>query len=74
MKKNLLIYGVGCHKVVYGTVTATLLSYKKMTGHLMDWEFEMNSYKPCCRNKIINGKLLSIVFHMDDLKQVGLDG
>ena len=46
-RKNAVIY-VSCDKIIYGTVTAALLSYKKSLGHLMDWGFEMNSYKPCC--------------------------
>ena len=56
------------NKVVYGTVTAELLLYKKLIGHLTDWGFEMNPYEPCCWNKVINGKQFTIVFHVGDLK------
>ena len=62
-----MIY-VNCDKAIYGTVTAALLSYKKLAGHLMDWGFEMNPYEPCCWNKIVNGDQITIVFHVDDLK------
>ena len=33
--ENPVIY-VNCDKAIYGTVTAALLSYKKLVGHLMD--------------------------------------
>ena len=39
--KNSVIY-VKCDKASSGTVTAALLFYKKLVGHLMDWGFEMN--------------------------------
>jgi len=57
-----------CNKAIYGTITAALLSYKKLIGHLSEWGFEMNPYEPCCWNKMINGKQATIVFHVDDLK------
>ena len=30
--------------------------------------FKLNPYDPCVANKIIEGKPLKIVFHVDDLK------
>ena len=65
--KNPVIYAK-CDKAIYETVTAALLSHKKLVGNLVDWEFEMNPYKPCCWNKTINGEQFTIVFHVDNLK------
>ena len=62
-----LIY-VKCSKAIYGTVNAALLSYKKLIGHLSGWGFEMNPYDPCCWNQIVNGKQMTVVFHVDDMK------
>ena len=64
---------VKCSKAIYGTVTAALLSYRKLRGHLEDWGFEMNPYEPCCFNQMINGKQMTIVFHVDDLKLSHVD-
>ena len=57
-----------CDKAIYGTVKAALLSYRKLTGHLTDWGFEMNPYDPCCWNKMIKNNQVTVVFHVDDLK------
>ena len=65
--KNPVIY-VKCGKAIYDTVTAALLSSTKLIGHLMDWGFEMNPCKSCCRNKMINKEKFIIVFHVDVLK------
>ena len=43
--KSPVIY-VNCDKAIYRTVTAALVSYKKLVGHLMDWGFEMNPCEP----------------------------
>ena len=45
--KNSVIH-VNCDKVIYGTGTAALLSYKKLVCHLMDCGFILNPYELCC--------------------------
>ena len=65
--KNPVIYAK-CDKATYGIITAALLPYKKLVGHLMDWGFKMNLYIPCCWNKSINVEQFTIVFHVDVLK------
>ena len=59
---------VKCSKAIYGTLNAALLSYKKLIGHLQDWGFEMNPYDHCVWNKDINGKQMTVAFHVDDMK------
>ena len=57
---------VKCKKAIYGTINAAILAYRKLVGYLVDWGFEQNFYKPCCWNKMIEGKQFTIVFHVDD--------
>ena len=60
-RSRAVIY-VRCDKAVYGTVTAALLSYKKLIGHLTDWGFKMNAYDPCVWNKMVDGTQFTVVF------------
>ena len=41
---------------------------KHLTKTLNQWGFTINPYDWCVANKMINGKQLSIVWHVDDLK------
>ena len=52
--------------VIYGTMVASLLFYENFTDNLKSKGFSMNPYDPCVWNKIVNGKQLTIVFHVDD--------
>ena len=45
-----------------------LLLYQKFVGDLMTIGFELNPYDPCVANKTINGKQLTLVWHVDDIK------
>ncbi len=47
---------------------AGLLYYEKFTASLKSKGFTMTPYDPCVWNKIINGKQLTIVFHVEDCK------
>ena len=58
---------------IYGTMVAALLFYKKFTNNLKSKGFSMNPYDPCVWNKIVNGRQLTIVFHVDDCKLSHID-
>jgi hypothetical protein len=47
---------------------ASLLYYRKFVKSLMDVGFIINPYDPCVANKIIEGKQMTICFHVDDCK------
>jgi hypothetical protein len=53
---------------LYGTMVASLLYYRKFVKSLMDIGFTINPYDPCVANKIIEGKQMTICFHVDDCK------
>jgi hypothetical protein len=53
---------------LYGIMKAALLYYQRFVADLKSIGFEINPYDPCVANKIVKGKQLTIVFHVDDLK------
>ena len=55
-------------KALYGTLKAALLFYKKLVKDLISYGFELNVYDPCVANKMINGKQMTVIWHVDDLK------
>jgi hypothetical protein len=68
--KQLLVI---CLNALYGMMVASLLYYKNFTTSLKSKGFIMNPYDPCVWNKIMNGKQLTIVFHVDDCKLSHVD-
>jgi len=71
-KRNKQLY-VKCLNALYGTMVASLLYYRKFTNSLKSKNFVMNPYDPCVWNKMVNGKQLTIVFHVDDCKLSHVD-
>jgi hypothetical protein len=55
-------------KAIYGTLLGARLFYDKLRGLLEKWEFIINDYDECTFNKMVNGKQLTVQFHVDDLK------
>jgi hypothetical protein len=55
-------------KALYGTVRAARLFWEKLSGKLLEWGFVPNPYDPCVMNKIVEGKQLTVAWHVDDLK------
>ena len=55
-------------KVVYDTLLGAILFCQKLSSQLYEWGYEQNPYNPCTFNKMINGKQLTIKFHVDNLK------
>ena len=47
---------------------AALLYYQRFVKDLKSVGFEINPYNPCVANKIVQGKQLAVVWHVDDLK------
>ena len=66
-KGKSLLY-VKIYKALYGLLRSALLFYHKLVGDLESEGFTINPYDPCVANKLINGKQMTIVWHVDDLK------
>lgn len=60
-------------KALYGLVDASLLFYKKLVKDLKNEGFVLNEYDPCVANKVVNGKQLTLTWHVDDLKVSHVD-
>ena len=61
--------------LLYGTLNASLLFWKDLTGTIGEWNFGddnhgfiLNLYNSCVANCMINGKQCTILWHVDDLK------
>ena len=52
----------------YRTMVASLLYYKKFVKSLKRNGFRLNPYDPCVGSKLVDGKVLTIGFHVDDCK------
>jgi hypothetical protein len=55
-------------KALYGTVHVVRLFWEKLTAKLKQWGFTPNPYDPCVMNKVVEGKQLTVAWHVDDLK------
>ena len=68
VEKGKTVLYVELRKALYGTLKAALLFWRRLTGVLKEWGFEVNPYDSCVMNKTINGKQCTILWHVDDLK------
>eukprot|EP00970_Alexandrium_tamarense_P015266 scaffold4923_cov115-Alexandrium_tamarense.AAC.1 len=55
-------------KALYGLMRSALLFYLKLKSDLEVYGFAINPYDPCVANMLINGKQMTITWHVDDLK------
>ena len=55
-------------KASYGMLHSSSLFYRKFVKDLKSYGFELNPYDPCVANKMVDGKQLTIYWHVDDLK------
>ena len=61
-------------KALYGSLHSAQLFWGKLCSKLIDdWGFIPNSYDSCVVNKMLDGKQLTVVWHMDDLKVSHVD-
>ena len=67
-KKGEKVLLVQCMNALYGSMVASLMFYKKLVAALKSYGFEFNPYDSCIANKIVNGTVLTICFHVDDCK------
>jgi hypothetical protein len=68
IKKGKPIMYMQLKKALYGTLQASLLFWKDLSGNLKKWGLEINPYDWYVANKTINGKQCTILCHIDDIK------
>ena len=54
------------YECLYRTMVASLLFYKNFVTSLKKERFLLNPYDGCVANKTVNGKVLTVCFHVDD--------
>jgi hypothetical protein len=64
IKKGKPVMYVQLKKALYGTLQASLLFWKDLSGKLRKWGFEVNPYDWCVANKTINGKQCTMLWHV----------
>ena len=62
------------HKALYGHMKSGRLFWMDISGRLKDLGFESNPDDLCVLNKVANGKQMTVVLHVDDLKISHVDG
>jgi hypothetical protein len=65
---------VRLRKALYGTLQASLLFWKDLTGHLTKWGYVANPYDECVMNKEVNGTQCTVLWHVDDIKMSHVEG
>ena len=59
---------VRMHAALYGMLKSALLFYRKLVDDLEKDGFVINPYDPCVANKVVDGKQMTCIWHVDDLK------
>ena len=72
-RKGTAILYVKMQKAMYGLLRSALLFYRKLVGELESAGFRLNPYDPCVANKTINGKQMTVCWHVDDLNVSHVD-
>jgi hypothetical protein len=73
MEQGVKVLYVELLKALYGTLHAARLFWEKLSSKLHEWGFHTNPYDSCVANKLIDGKQLTVVWHVDDLKVSHVD-
>jgi hypothetical protein len=55
-------------KALYRLFRSALLFYNKLVADLERDGFVLNPYNSCVANKVLNGKQMTVCWHVDDLK------
>jgi hypothetical protein len=72
-RKGTVILYVKMQKAMYGLLRSALLFYRKLVGELESAGFRLNPYDPCVANKTINGKQMTVCWHVGDLNVSHVD-
>ena len=66
--KGLAILYVKMQKALYGLLRSALLFYNKLVANLESNGFVLNPYDSCVANKVVDGKQMTVCWHVDNLK------
>jgi hypothetical protein len=72
-RKGTTILYVKMQKAIYRLLRSALFFYRKLVEDLERNGFKLNPYDPCVANKTVNGKQMTVCWHVDDLKVPHID-
>ena len=58
---------VELQKALYSMLKSALLFFRMLAADLTSLGFQLNPYDPCVANKTINGKQITVLWHVDDI-------
>ena len=64
---------ISIQKDLYGYIRVALIFYWNLAKELQSIGIVINTYEPCVDNHMANGKQLTMVWYMDDLKLSHMD-
>jgi hypothetical protein len=67
-ENNSMVMYLELTKSLNGKLQAALLFWKDLTTALESWGFVPNPYNRCVSKKMVNGKQLTVLWHVDDLR------
>ena len=67
-KKGEVVIYMHLLKSLYGIMQAALLFYQKLVRDLVGYGFKINPYDNCVGNKQVNGRQMTIIWHVDDIQ------
>ena len=66
-EKGITVLYVELEKALYGMLQVALLLWRNVSSSLQDWGSGINPYDWCVSNKTVNGKQMTVAWHVDDL-------
>jgi hypothetical protein len=67
-RKGTAILYVKMQKALYGLLRIALFFYRKLVADLESDGCVLNPYNLCVANKVVNGKQMTVCWHVDNLK------
>ena len=68
MEKGKKVLRLIVHRAMHGLVQSPMLWYKKWRQDIESQGFTVNPCDPCVAKKMVNGKQLTLLWHVDDVK------
>ena len=68
IKNDRTVLYVQLQKALYRCLRSAILFYEKLVANLKSNGFIINPYEPCVSNMTVNGKQMTIIWHVDALK------
>ena len=68
IEKGMKVFYVRLKTYLYRLLWSALLFYLKLVTYLKNDSFGLNPYNPCLANKLVNEEIITVVWHIDELR------